>query len=191
MSDEKLSPKKYPVLSKILGSGKACQTREPIYTRVGLLRSFTKRFQILSHLNKGTRLESLYPNDNFSEKDVAFGYLKNHEIVVASDFKMDIEVGYIAHVLMLIALGYAKDETDQHPTVDYLIRGIVKAAMNNDVIFWETPPELLEADNFDALQECLRELKKKNLISDANNVYGANNGANLALGTVGKILQAT
>jgi hypothetical protein len=183
--------KQYPKLSQILGSGHACPVPAPLWSRVGLLRSFKKRFQILANLSRGHRLESLYPNDSFSKDDIAFGYLKNDQIVVASDFQMGIEVGYVAHILMLVALGFAKDETDLHPTVDYLIRGIVKAAMDRDVIFWETPVDLVEReDYFRALQACLKMLREKSLVSDANNVYGSGNGGNLILGTVGQILKA-
>jgi len=178
------------LLARIIGSGGTHAAVGLPLTRQSLLDNFQRRIQVLSALNQGGRLEALYPNDHFSKDDIAFGYLRNNQIVVASDFQMDVEVGYVAHILMLIALGYAKDENDQHPSVDYLVRGIVKAELGRDLIFWETPAELLgDPDHFHALQECCRKLREKGLVSDANRVYGSSNGAGMALGTVGQILR--
>ena len=179
----------YPITSAII-TGTATSIKEKPCSITGLLKNFKQRLLILSNFNSGKLLESLYPNDHFSKDDVAFGYLKNNKFVSASDFKHPgIEIGYIAHILLLVGLGYAKDETDIAPKVDYLIRGIVKAELNQDVIFWETPGQLLESPkNFSALQSCLKQLLKRNLITSENKVYGSGNGAGMALGTVAQIL---
>jgi hypothetical protein len=183
--------KKYPTVTKVLTP---LRVEEPTWTRESLLQNFRQRSRALGRLSQGqTRIESLYPNEHFSDDDVAFGYLTNSQVVVASDFETEekVAVGYIAHVVMLVALGYAKDENDTHPKIDYKVRGIVKAALHRDVIFWETPEELLsDPDRFFALQSCLNELLDRGLISSANKVYGAGTGATPSLGTVGQLLKA-
>lgn len=158
-----------------------------------LLKNYKQRLSCLSRVHGGTRLESLYPNEFFSEKDIAFGLLTNGEFVVATDFidpVSKVEVGYIAHILMLVGLGYARNETDQNPRFDYAVRGIVKHDLKGDVLFWETPEELLKTpQKFEELRECLRSLLSLNLIKKTNLVYGSGNGATLALGTVEEILE--
>ena len=139
------------------------------------------RRKVLQKLSYTSKI--LYPNDHFNKEDVAFGVLDNNEFLVASDFKNEVEIGYIAHIILLILKGYAKDETDTHPIHDYKVRGIVKKSLNKDIVFWETPQDLLEnTNNYKALQQCLKELKKRKLIKDKNRVFGS--GTSVDLGTV-------
>jgi hypothetical protein len=181
---------KYPTIARLVG--KPVDLGEIVLSQKTLLRSFRMRFQALQRLNEGkTRIESLYPNEHFSDQDIAFGYLNNNEFVVATDFASDVEVGYIAHIVMLVALGYAKDENDTSPKVDFKVRGIVKYDLSNDVIFWETPEELLSTpSNFAAMQACLKQLLDKGKIHTGNRVYGSGTGATLSIGTVGQLLRA-
>ena len=153
-----------------------------------ILTRYSKRVEVLTGtlFKLGKRVTAITPQDNQSINDVAFGILTNGEMLVATDFKLYIEIGYFSHINMLIDKGYAKDLDDIHPKIDYKIRGIIKHNLKNDVIFWETPEILLQPINFKALQKCLKILKNKNLIKDTNKVYGS--GIFAAVGTVKELL---
>jgi hypothetical protein len=118
--------------------------------------------------------------------------LKNGEFLSADQFasKLKEQVGYVAHITMLVDRHYAKGLDDLHPSVDYVARGIVKADLNQDVLFWETPEELLRTpEAFDILTACLRELLERKLTRLDCRVYGSGTGATLSLGTVQQILE--
>jgi hypothetical protein len=166
----------------------------PIEEEVGrcvFMNRFNDRVQKSIIENKGNQVESLYPNDSHSKNDVAFGYLKNGEIVVATDFQVagGSEVGYIAHIEMLRQKGYAKSVEDPRPSVDYFVRGIVKADLDGNVVFWEQAKDLLENKNkFRAVLECLRQLKSRALIRNDNLVFGS--GVSIPIGSVEELLDA-
>jgi hypothetical protein len=154
-----------------------------------LFERFRQRAQYLEESNSGSMLPRLAPNDHFSKEDIAFGYLENSQCVVATDFVRPggIEIGYIAHISMLMELGHAKNLNDPSPQVDYVIRGIIKSDLNQDVVFWETPQDLLKtSSNFQAMRECLVQLLLRKLISPQNSVYG--NGIRVSIGTVDELL---
>jgi hypothetical protein len=136
----------------------------------------------------GIKVEALYPNEHFSPQDIAFGLLSNQQFVSALDFETtDIEKGYVSHSSMLVGLGYAKDENDPNPKYDYVVRGIVKASLNRNIIFWETPEQLLDSPQlFKAFQRCCRYLKSKGLAQRNTRVFGA--GSDRALGEIENFL---
>ena len=162
------------------------------FTRKSLLENIAARDRIKVQFYKrcGKILEAIYPNDNRSGEDIAFGILTNGEILDVTDFKdlLTVEPGYISHLLMLVAKGYAKDENDAKPKYDYRIRGIIKPEMDGAVVFWETPSQLLEKRNFEYLKKILKRLKQKNLIKDSAEVYGAGTHST-TMGTVEDLLK--
>ena len=142
-----------------------------------------------AHLSRSRlTVEAILPNDKFSTKDIAFGILTNSKFVSASDLAdSSVEIGYISHSLMLYGLGYAKNESDPHPTVDYQVRGIVKYEFHNSIVFWESPEILTESPKkWNAMVKCLSHLLKKGLVTRASKVYGA--GSDVVLGMVGELL---
>lgn len=170
-------------------------------TRAYLLDRYRLRVKLLNKL--GAIKEALYPNDHFHHEDVAFGLLKNHRFIAATDFEgVDKkESGYISHIAMLQAIGLADPEkietefvrsknsslTDDH----YVVRGIVKAGLNGDILFWESPMDILENSTFfEGVLKCLRELKKRHLIKDSAKVHGSGVRGKTSLGTVKELLQA-
>jgi hypothetical protein len=152
----------------------------PSLTQSQTKKSFSKRLTVTSHVRK---IEAIYPNENFSANDIAFGILANGKFVSALDFQTEIEKGYISHSSMLVGLGYAKNEDDPKPKYDYVVRGIVKAALNGNVVFWETPEQLLEkATLWKAFQKCLQHLLKLGTVSKNAKVFGS--GKDVPLGEV-------
>ena len=153
-----------------------------------ILTRYFKHITILKGtlIKLGKSITAITPQDNHSKQDIAFGLLTNEEVLVATDFNLSIEIGYFSHINMLIEKGYAKDLNDIHPKIDYKIRGIIKYNLKNDVVFWETPEVLMQANNFKSLQKCLQSLIAKHLIKNTNKVYGS--GIATALGTVKELL---
>ena len=161
-----------------------------ITKRLLLLKDFSKRKALTVGFIKkaGKKLVGITPQDNFSTNDIAFGYLKNNKFLVATDFKLEIETGYASHGLLLALAGYTDDPDNPHPKVDYFIRGIVKHNLDHSVIFWEDAETLLKTNkHFKALQSCLKELKKRNLIKNDTEVYGS--GVHVSIGTVSTLLK--
>lgn len=156
----------------------------PSLTRLQAKKSFEKRRTITANIRT---VEAIYPHDHFSPNDIAFGILSNGKFVSALDFQSEIEKGYISHSSMLVGLGYAKDENDPKPKYDYVVRGIVKAALNSNVVFWETPESLLEkATLWNAMQKCLQHLLKLGTVSRNAKVFGS--GKDIPLGEVSELI---
>ena len=152
----------------------------PNLSRAQLMKNFTQRTLVQDSLQA---VESIYPNDHFSPQDIAFGLLSNGKFVSALDFVTEIEKGYISHSSLLVALGYAKNENDPRPKYDFVVRGIVKASLNHNVIFWETPAQLLGNPTlWAALKKCCGHLLKLGTVSRNTKVYGA--GTYVAIGDV-------
>ena len=135
--------------------------------------------------------ESLYPNDNFSRNDIAFGLLENGTFLCVEDYPelRNKDKGYASHGLLLQISGFSDDMHDPKPRVDYRVRGIIKAEMGGSVVFWESSEDILE-DNykFNAVKKCLKELKKRNLIKNDTTVHGSGVGGKTALGLVESFL---
>jgi len=135
----------------------------------------------------GFPVTSLWPNEHFSKDDVAFGLLSNGEFITALDFKTDIDKGYISHSSMLVGLGYAKSEDDANPRFDFVARGIVKASLNRDVVFWETPKQITDdPKTWAALQKICRLLLKSGIVSKSTRVFGGGN--DIALGEIAALI---
>jgi len=171
-------------LKKIRKKFSSKKSIEKPLSREEILRRFNLRKKINKRLGK--YIEALYPDENKSKEDVAFGYLDNNNFIAATDFKehLSIELGYVSHGLLLVFLGYSEDPSDPKPSHDYRIRGIVKDNMGGDVIFWETPDQLLDKTNFSYLIKCVKELKKRKLIDLTNAIHGSGHEGRTWLGTV-------
>lgn len=149
-------------------------------SRKEIASSFSQR----NALSKNT---PIYPNDLRADNDIAFGILTNGKFVSALDVSTEIEKGFVSHSMILYALGYAKNEHDPRPSVDYKVRGIVKEKMNNDIIFWESEKDLTQsASNWKAMQKCLEYLKSKGSIHSHNYVYAS--GGKAPLGKIGELI---
>ncbi len=68
---------------------------------------------------------------------------------------------------------------DPRPSDNYVVRGIVKKKLNDDVVFWEDVNELLHKREF--VKIAIENLLNGNLIKDDAKIYGANDDEHLAL----------
>ena len=134
---------------------------------------------------------ALYPNDHFSNEDIAFGILTNGIFLCVEDHPelKNKDKGYASHGLLLQINGFTEDMHDPNPKVDYRVRGIVKAEMGGNVVFWETPEEIVEDKvKFSAVKKCLKELKRRKLIKNDTEVHGSGKGGNTSIGLVKSFL---
>jgi hypothetical protein len=162
------------------------QEKEKPTTRLALLKNFKFRQAVLARINEGRKIEALYPNEHFHKDDIAFGLLRSGRFIAATDFEgvNKEEPGYISHISMIQAMNledqnkmetdFKRDERNSLTEKHYLVRGIVKADLKGDILFWETPNQILENTlMYKGVQKCLRELKKRNLIKDDAQVRGS------------------
>ena len=106
----------------------------------------------------------------------------DNKFIAATDFsEIDIDIGDVSHSLMLVGLGYSEHYNDPKPKHDYVVRGIVKQAMDKAVAFWESSEDLLTNKRFiNAARKCLKELLKRKLITYDSNIYGTGYGQAIA-----------
>ena len=132
---------------------------------------------------RGLVTESYIPSDLRDSNDVAFGVTKSGRYLDATMIDVEdggtINLGSISHGALLFAAGLSQSIDDPKPTDDYVVRGIVKKKLDNDIIFWEDTDELIRRR--ESVKIAVEGLLKNKLVQDTNRIFGAHDDTHLAL----------